>query len=161
VRFFPEESFIKMMQGAKNVAGMDSATGEVRMGKASNEVFTATIEPMHGSNLVVYSKDNSSKRIVIDDNLKEGHALAVADFLGVSNSQVVAGWRVPNRDSVVGIKLYVENKPAQWESYWVEKNGMACEDLKVADLNNDGKPDIIAAGRATHNLKIYWNKSGN
>jgi hypothetical protein len=36
---------------------------------------------------------------------------------------------------------------------------MACENLKVADLNDDGKPDIIAAGRATNNLKIYWNKS--
>jgi hypothetical protein len=37
---------------------------------------------------------------------------------------------------------------------------MACEDLKIADLNGDGKPDIIAAGRSTHNLKVYWNRSG-
>jgi len=36
---------------------------------------------------------------------------------------------------------------------------MACEDLKVIDLNGDGKQDIIASGRSTHNLKIYWNKS--
>ena len=33
---------------------------------------------------------------------------------------------------------------------------MATEDLTVADLNEDGKPDIIAVGRATHNVKIYW-----
>jgi len=26
------------------------------------------------------------------------------------------------------------------------------------DLNADGKPDIVASGRSTKNLKIYWNK---
>ena len=26
------------------------------------------------------------------------------------------------------------------------------------DLNADGKIDIVAAGRATHNLKIYFNE---
>lgn len=36
---------------------------------------------------------------------------------------------------------------------------MACEDLKIADLNGDGKLDIIASGRATKNLVIYWNES--
>jgi hypothetical protein len=38
---------------------------------------------------------------------------------------------------------------------------MACEDLKVADLDDDGDLDIIAAGRSTQNLKIYWNKRVN
>jgi hypothetical protein len=36
---------------------------------------------------------------------------------------------------------------------------MATEDLQVMDMNGDGKPDIVAAGRATKNLKIYWNSS--
>ena len=36
---------------------------------------------------------------------------------------------------------------------------MAVEDLKLADLDADGRLDIIAAGRSTKNLKIYWNKS--
>ena len=37
--------------------------------------------------------------------------------------------------------------------------GITCEDLKVADLNSDGKPDVIAAGRGSKNVVIYWNKS--
>ena len=35
--------------------------------------------------------------------------------------------------------------------------GVAVEDLAVGDLNGDGKPDIVAVGRATKNVKIYWN----
>jgi hypothetical protein len=34
---------------------------------------------------------------------------------------------------------------------------MACEDLKLADLDADGRLDIVAAGRATNNLIVYWN----
>jgi hypothetical protein len=37
---------------------------------------------------------------------------------------------------------------------------MACEDSKVADLDGDGRPDIVASGRSTHNLMVYWNKTG-
>jgi hypothetical protein len=36
---------------------------------------------------------------------------------------------------------------------------MACEDLAAADLDGDGKTDVIAAGRASHNVVIYWNKT--
>jgi hypothetical protein len=41
----------------------------------------------------------------------------------------------------------------------IDAGGMATEDLTVADLNGDGKPEIIAVGRATENIKIYWNES--
>jgi len=37
---------------------------------------------------------------------------------------------------------------------------MATEDLTVTDLNQDGLPDIIAVGHATHNVKIYLNQRG-
>jgi len=31
------------------------------------------------------------------------------------------------------------------------------EDLVAADLTGDGNPDIVAVGRATHNVKLYVN----
>jgi hypothetical protein len=41
----------------------------------------------------------------------------------------------------------------------IDDGGMATEDLTVADLNGDKQPDIIASGRATRNVKIYWNET--
>jgi hypothetical protein len=87
--------------------------------------------------------------------------LATADLLGIGSDQVMAGWRLPNKDGKVGIKLYIKknSQGTQWESHWIDENGMACEDMQVMDLNGDGKPELIASGRSTKNLKIYWNKS--
>lgn len=163
VRFI-HENFNKGSEGkSEQLTGLVSGAGEVRIGKAApNNNFIATIEPMHGDKVVVYPQDDPTKRIVIDDNVKEGHALAAADFLGAGSDQIVAGWRIPNKDNTVGIKLYTKKDASgtQWESQWIDQNEMACEDIQVMDMNKDGKPDIVASGRSTHNLKIYWNTSG-
>jgi hypothetical protein len=41
----------------------------------------------------------------------------------------------------------------------VDDGGMDTEDLIVGDFNGDGTPDIAASGRATRNIKIYWNET--
>ncbi len=149
---------------AQKIPGLDFGAGEVKVGALSKDRnFIATIEPMHGTAVVAYLLEaNGAKRVVLDDNVKEGHALGVADFLGVGSDQVVAGWRAPDSEGKVGVKMYVKKdaEGKQWESYWVDENGMACENLQVLDMNGDGKPDIVASGRATKNVKIYWNTSG-
>ena len=131
--------------------------GELRISNPGS--LLATIEPMHGNQLVVYT-GNGNTKLVLDSNLNEGHALAIADVLGVGHPQVVAGWRRPNKDGKVGIKLYSRKSLSsnEWQAQWIDDNGMACEDLQVMDMNGDGKPDIVASGRATNNLKIYWNR---
>ncbi|HEV3021019.1 MAG TPA: VCBS repeat-containing protein, partial [Pirellulales bacterium] len=80
---------------------------------------------------------------------------------GLLRQQIVAGWRTPNKDKKVGIKLYVplDDKGEKWQTHLIDDNQMACEDLKIADLDGDGQPDILASGRATHNLVIYWSRS--
>lgn len=141
--------------------------GEVRAGKSQENKVLAGIEPMHGNQLTFYTFPNGPsdgkkpKRTLLTSDLNQGHALGVSDFLDLGNLQVVVGWREPNDENKVGIKLFIpENEEnSSWTDIWIDDNGMATEDLQFADLNGNGKLDIIAAGRATHNLKIYWNKS--
>lgn len=145
--------------------------GEIRMGLLSpQQAFLAIIEPFHGETLVVYpaafARDDASTnftaladRVVVDANLKAGHAIAVANLGGDARQEIVAGWRSPNADGEVGIKLYhaTDRSGRNWKGRWIDRNQMATEDLRLADLNRDGKIDIVAAGRATNNLKVYWN----
>lgn len=145
---------------------LSEGVGEVRVAVLGKRPLIAAVEPMHGNKLVAYvpkteTKDREVNRIVLDDTIKEGHALAFEDVLDIDRPQVIVGWRIPNKDVKVGLKMYVPNADGtKWEQHVIDDNKMACEDLKVADLDGDGKLDIIAAGRATKNLKIYWNKTG-
>ena len=40
----------------------------------------------------------------------------------------------------------------------IDNGGIAVEDALVADFNGDGKPDLLAGGRATQNVKLYINQ---
>ncbi len=147
--------------------------GEIRQVLTGNgQAGIATIEAMHGDKLVFYPTANDrtaadranqlavTDRVVLDASYNGGHAIAVGDFLGRGSQQIAAGWRLPNGDGKVGVKLYEprDERGREWEATWIDDNGMATEDLRAADLNGDGKLDLIAAGRATNNLKIYWNR---
>lgn len=148
----------------------DPGAGEVRQGRLPDgRRFIATVEPMHGNQVVVNPAADqglwSQARVVLDDSLNQGHGLAAADFLGTGYDQVVAGWREPSSDNQkVGLRLYAPANAggSVWKLHAViDDHTMACEDLKVADLNGDGKPDLIASGRSTKNLVIYWNETGD
>jgi hypothetical protein len=59
-----------------------------------------------------------------------------------------------------GVRIYStsDGKGATWARNDVDEGGVAIEDLAAADLDGDGKIDIVAVGRATKNVRIYWNK---
>lgn len=139
------------------VSGFGS--GEVRNGNISRtERFTATIEPMHGNMLVVSTKD---KRTVLTDQLQQGHGLVCADFLGQGRDQIAVGWREKNSKGQMGVRIFVgqDEEGTQWKEYSIDDTvEMACEDLVAADLDGDGNPDLIASGRASKNVVIYWNQ---
>jgi hypothetical protein len=134
--------------------------GEVRFGPDAGKEHPAVccIEPFHGPNLSLLELDagtRSWKRKVLDTTFNQGHALAAGNVLGLERPQIVAGWREPNAAKEFGIRIYRE-EAGKWRSDWVcAPNAMACEDLKLADLDGDGRPEIIAAGRATKNVVIY------
>ena len=94
---------------------------------------------------------------VLSDKLVEGHALACGDLLKLDEDQIIVGWRGGGG----GVRMYTWTPAAfaQWRESVVDNKGMACEDLCLADLDGDRKLDIIASGRATKNVVIYWNES--
>ena len=142
--------------------------GEVRAGRVAGEVrFVAAIEPMHGNNLALYRPPAAGapaanwRRVVLDSTLVDGHALACGDLLGLGHDQIVVGWRAMNAaGKKVGIRLYTAEASdlERWTGHLIDDNQMACEDLLLADFDGDGDLDIVAAGRATKNLKIYLNE---
>ena len=145
--------------------------GEIRWGhfpKAEKafRAIVATIEPMHGNSVAVYraavreDKSQYQTRTVLDSTLEDGHALACGDVLGLGRDQIVVGWRaMQKKDAKVGIKMFVPDEQGEkWTQHLIDDNTMACEDLVLADLDGDGKLDIVASGRGTKNVKIYWNE---
>lgn len=131
--------------------------GEIRQGRTGSETFFAGVQPMHGTHLAVYYQ-GGRKREVLDSLINQGHALAIGDVLGLGTDQIIVGWREPDANKKTGIKIF-KQVDKKWSSDWLDNGGIACEDLQVADLNGDGKLEVIAAGRSSHNLKIYWNKA--
>ena len=127
--------------------------------------FIAAVEPFHGNDLVIYRAAPAGEaggkwtRTLLTDSLNQGHALGVGDFNGDGREDVVVGWRNPDAGGHVGVKLFFQKADGGWENtFWVARNLVAAEDLKVVDLDKDGRLDIVVSGRGTKNLVISWNR---
>lgn len=140
----------------------EGTPGEIRLGQVDGRKMIATVEPWHGESVVLFLEPEKSApagslwtRVVIENQLVWGHALAWADFDGDGTQELAVGWR----DKPGGIAVYdLDRNGAVQHKTMVESANMATEDMTAADLNGDGKPDIIASGRRTANVIIYWNR---
>ena len=133
----------------------------------------ATIEPWHGNQVVVYTPGKPSpdqpfsfQRQVIDQQLRWGHGVWMADLNNDGLSELIIGVRDdPNPaggDDFAerrGVRLYraLDQAGQKWEREILDNGGVAVEDLTAADLDGNGYVDIIAVGRQTGNVCIYWN----
>ncbi|MFO0948190.1 MAG: VCBS repeat-containing protein [Planctomycetota bacterium] len=135
---------------------------EVKLGcLAGKRRYVATIEPWHGNQVVVYHPGEKGKlwqRTVLDESLKWGHAVWCANLDGDEDQELVIGVR-DNLDgkNLSGVRIYDWRGEGEWRRQLLQPGQVAVEDLAVADLNRDGKDDIVAVGRASHNVVIYWN----
>jgi len=151
--------------GDQSQPDKNRGASEVRLGRLKDkQPIIATIEPWHGNQVVIYRPDGTDlskpwKRTVIDKDLKWGHALAWADLDGDGQDELIVGVRdsLSPKDQC-GVRIYRLQPDGSWISERLDPGGVAVEDMVVADLNGDGKPDIIAVGRATGNVRIYWNE---
>jgi hypothetical protein len=145
---------------------------EIKHTLFGSDAVIATIEPWHGNEVVVYTPDRDKEtlnpymeRQVIDNQLRWGHAVWFADLDGDKFDELVVGVRDnPSKDDKftekMGVRIYkcTDGKGTKWDRMLLDQGGVAVEDLTVADLDGDGRNDIIACGRATKNVRIYWNK---
>ncbi len=136
----------------------EGAPGEVKLGRVAGRRMLATVEPWHGAGIAIYAeRPDVWSKTTIETALTEGHALGWADFDGDGSDELVAGWRGGPK---AGLAIYVVDREGALKSKTLlDEGGMATEDLIVGDFNGDKRPDIVASGRATRNIKIYWNES--
>ncbi len=148
---------VRISAGAEPVSqapGASRGSSEVAPGKLGKCPILAAIEPWHGNQVVVYTQPTQGgawQRRVLDRSLKEGHALAVADLDGDGLDEIVAGWRAGGG----GLRLYHAMEATGREFAVTDLDQkVAAECVVIADLNADGKPDlVVSAGR---NNKILW-----
>jgi hypothetical protein len=136
-------------------------SSEVGLGRLSSagHRFIAAIEPWHGHEVVVYTPEqgdeSSWQRAVIDTTFNSGHALACVDLDRDGNDEIIAGYRGR------GFSLYIYRYHAGekvWQRIPLDPGGIAAAGLTVADINQDGRPDIVATGTATNNVVWYENQ---
>jgi FG-GAP-like repeat len=155
-------------QGNQDTPSGSRGSSEVKRGKLKSGLpYIATIEPWHGNQVVVYTPPTDPKalweRHVLDDKLKWGHAVWCADLDGDGDDELIIGVRDNLSDKPgekCGVRIYkaMDAKGTKWERRLIDEGGVAVEDLAAADLDGDGRIDIVAVGRASHNARIYWNK---
>jgi hypothetical protein len=136
----------------------EGAPGEVKLGRVGGRRMLATVEPWHGAAIAVYAEQPGTwAKTTIESALTEGHALGWADFDGDGHAELAVGWRGAPK---TGIAIYTVDRDGVLKSKtMVDDGGMATEDLIVGDFNGDKRPDIVASGRSTRNVKIYWNET--
>ena len=151
--------------GQPNKGASEVKVGRLRDGKR----YIATIEPWHGFQAVVYTPPKSGEgtwdRRVIDEPIKWGHAVWCVDLDGDGDEEFLIGQRDPNAQAGStpkgpGVYAYDPkpgSEPLTFDRHVIDDGGVAVEDLVAADLDADGRPDVIAGGRASHNVKIYRN----
>ena len=153
--------------GASSDKAEFRGAGEIKQGKLKRAArFLATVEPMHGTSVAIYTENKDGtlplKRIVIEESMKQGHAVWTADLDGDGMDEVLIGHREVGTGDIKGPGLYVfssdDESGSHWTKHIIDNGGVAVEDALVADFNGDGKLDLLAGGRATQNVKLYLNQ---
>jgi hypothetical protein len=140
---------------------------EIKYGKLKGgRAAIATIEPWHGFQVVVYTPPEKEGKLwtrqVLDDRLRWGHAVWWADLDGDGGDELVIGVRDDlsrKAGERRGVRVYkaTDEKGSKWSRQIVDDGGVAVEDAACADLDGDGRIDIVAVGRQTKNVRIYRN----
>jgi hypothetical protein len=170
----PADEWTRTLIGSGNQqTAPNRGASEIKRGRLGDGTdYIATIEPWHGEQVVVYTRPAGGgmlwTRRVLDEDLRWGHAVWCVDLDGDPDEELVVGVRDHKDDTWrSGVRIYDpglppasgDTAPRAWRRTLVDPAGVAVEDLAAADLDGDGRSDIVAVGRATKNVRIYWNEA--
>jgi hypothetical protein len=140
-------------------------SSEIKLGRlASGKPYLATIEPWHGFQVVAYTPPAAGTaglwdRHVLDEALRGGHAVWTANLDSDADDEIIIGQRDQGKAPGVLVFDAKDASGTQWQRLAVDPGRIAVEDLVAGDLDDDGRIDIVAGGRATHNVMIFWNRT--
>lgn len=133
---------------------------DIRPGRLHGRRFLAAIEPWHGNQLVVYLDPQATRegrpveRIILDDGMLNGHALAAGDFNGDGRDEIVTGFR--GKGHKLTLFQADDRTGRKWTRHVLDET-VAAADCQIADFNGDGRPDLACSGASTANVKVYFN----
>jgi len=142
--------------------------GEDELTRGANDVFPIFIkgrrflaaqEPLHGDQIVVYANKNGQwQRNVIFKGFIQGHQIAVGDLNGDGRDDIVAV-DVTNRGKPLPASVHIfyceDDAGTQWRHELLDQDMMAGSGVRIADINGDGRPDIVAI--SGNQVKYYEN----
>jgi hypothetical protein len=137
-----------------------TGASEVCLGRLGKRRFIATIEPWHGNQVAVYLETAAKpwSRQVLDAGFNNGHALACGDLNGDGRDEIVAGYR--GKGSSLYAYFAEDADGRQWRRIPIDEGDMAASGCVIVDVNGDGRPDIVAIGASSGNVKWYENTGG-
>jgi hypothetical protein len=106
----------------------------------------------HGTGVLWYEAP-TWRRHIIDESLRDVHAFEVADLDGDGDIDA-AGCSFTEK-----VVRWWENRGGgKFQPHDVDAgNGQEAYDLKIADINGDGVPDLLIAGHGSQNAVVYFN----
>jgi hypothetical protein len=132
-----------------------SGSSDVAAVRLGNEIALATIEPWHGNQLVTYRQRNGSwLRSVNDASIVDAHTIVAGDLDGDGRDEIVVGERQGRRSTYV---YRADQSGDVWSRQVLDDGDMSGAGCAIADMNGDGRADIVCIGTATANLKWYEN----
>jgi hypothetical protein len=125
--------------------------GEIKVGRASGKRYIAAVEPWHGQSVVLY--EEASPLLKAHGN-RVGPGRGARPRLGRFRRRRERGVSGRMAREALGPVVVPSQRRVVDEDTDRRRRGRGGP--RRGDLNGDGRPEIIAGGRATQNIRIYW-----